>query len=97
MTSTLSAESEAPVILMLQKLSLFVNLLNSPVLALNGLTLQSPFDRSSQIETSLGLNQNMLRGTWYYIQSFIQVLNIFSIHFVAELLEYVLLALTFIL
>lgn len=38
----------------------------------------------------------MLTGTWYYNQPFDQVLIIFSIYSVVELLEYVLLALTFI-
>jgi len=96
MTTTLSSEAAAPVILMLQKLYLFVNLLNPPILALNGLTLPSPLDRSSQIERALAWSKSMLTGTWYYIRSFVQVLNIFPIHSVVELLEYVLLALTFI-
>ena len=96
MTATLSAEAAAPVLLMLQKLYLFVNLLNLPVIAINGLTLSSSFDRSSQIKWALAWTKSMLTGTWYYNQPFDQVLIIFSIYSVVELLEYVLLALTFI-
>jgi len=39
---SVSAETASPVILTLQKLYLFMNLLNQPVLTLIGLTLSSP-------------------------------------------------------
>jgi type III secretory pathway component EscU len=44
----------------------------------------------------LAWTKSMLTGTWYYNRPFVQVLNIFSIYSVVELLEYILLAITFI-
>ena len=49
------------VILMVWKLHLFVNLLNQPVLALNGSTLSSPFDRPPYTEKDLALTKSSYR------------------------------------